>query len=298
MKNGRVYLFLALANLFWAGNFVVGSLVVEQMSPISLTSMRWAFACLFLIPIAWLLERVSWRTALREWPMHLLQACLGLLGYTLLLYSAFGFTGPISAAVITATNPAAIALGAALVFGERLHGSRILGLVISFIGVLVVLTGGRFIAIIETGFNTGDLLVLGSVLVWTAYSLLGRRVKTPPVTATAVQSVFAVLIMVPVVAMAGLQLPIDTGGWLGLAFIVLFPSVASYALWNTGVSRIGPARAGIFLNLLPVFAVLIAVAIGDVLTLAHLIGGVLVLTGVLITNRVKRPAQLPSASKR
>ncbi len=298
MKNGRVYLFLTLAILFWSGNFVVGSRIVEQISPISLTGMRWAFACLFLVPLAWLLERVSWRTALQEWRLHLLQSVLGLVGYTLLLYVAFGFTGPISAAVISAINPAAIALGAALVFGERMRGSRILGLVISFVGVLVVITGGQFVAIIETGFNTGDLLILGSVLVWSAYSLVGRRVKTPPVTATAVQAVFAVIIMAPIVAVAGLQLPADTGGWLGLGYIVIFASVASYALWNTGVSKIGPARAGIFLNLLPVFAVLIAVAIGDVLTPAHLIGGVLVLAGVLITNRVARPAQVLPAPKR
>lgn len=298
MKNGRVYLFLTLAVLFWAGNIVVGSRVVEQVSPISLTGTRWALACLFLVPLAWLLERVSWRVALREWPLHLFQALLGLTGYTLLLYAAFGFTGPISAAVINAISPATIALGAVLVFGERMTGSRILGLLISFVGVLVVLTGGHFLQIIELGFNTGDLLILCSVVVWTTYSLLGRRVKTPPVTATAVQSVFAAIIMLPLVIITGLQLPQDVGGWMGLAFIVVFASVTSYALWNTGISRIGPARAGIFLNLLPVFAVLIAVSIGDELTLATLIGGLLVLGGVLLTNRVKRPAQLPSVSKR
>ena len=80
MKNGRVYLFLTLAILFWSGNFVVGSRIVEQISPISLTGMRWAFACLFLVPLAWLLERVSWRTALQEWRLHLLQSVLGLVG--------------------------------------------------------------------------------------------------------------------------------------------------------------------------------------------------------------------------
>lgn len=289
MKHAKIYLFLVLANLFWAGNFVFGAMVVTQISPVSLTFSRWLCASFLLVPLAWLIERVSWRRALAEWRLHALQSALGLVGYTLFLYWALGFTTPISAAVISATNPAMIALAAALFLGDRLAGSRIVGLLLSFAGVLVVLSGGSVARILESGFNPGDLLIVAAVLVWTAYSLIGRRVKTPPVTATAVQAVFAIVLMMPFVLAFGVQLPTDAAGFTGLAYIILFPSVASYALWNIGAGRIGPARAGIFLNLLPVFTVLISVLLGAELSPAHIVGGVLVLAGVYLTSRRKRP---------
>lgn len=293
VKRASVYIFLALANLFWAGNYVVGALVVGQVSPLSLSFSRWLCASVLLVPLAWLVERFPWRRALLEWRLHLLQSALGLVAFTLFLYWALGYTTPVNAAVISAINPAMIALAAALFLGTRLGGSRVLGLVLSFAGVLVVLSGGSLERILLAGFNPGDLLIVAAVLVWTGYTLVGRRLGTPPITATAVQAVFAVILMLPFVLVFGIQLPTDAAGFAGLAYIIVFPSLASYALWNIGAGRIGPARAGVFLNLLPVFTVLIAVAIGAELTLAHVIGGALVLLGVYLTSRRQRVAPVP-----
>ncbi len=295
MKHAKVYLFLVLANLFWAGNFVVGALVVGQVSPISLTFSRWFCAAFLLVPLAWMLERVSWRRALAEWRLHALQSALGLVGFTLLLYWALGFTTPMTAAVISAANPAMIALAAALFLGNKLGAARIVGLVLSFTGALVVLSGGSIARVIENGFNPGDLLVVAAMLVWTAYTLVGRRLTTPPVTATAVQAVFAVILLAPFVLIFGLQLPTDAAGFAGLAYIVLFPSVGAYALWNLGARSLGPARAGVFLNLLPVFTVLISVLLGQELTPALIGGGALVVAGIWLTSRRGRRGTAPPA---
>ena len=283
-----MYLLLALANLFWAGNYVFGEMVTREISPVSLTFFRWAFAVLPLLAIAWLIERPDWRVALREWPVHLLQSALGLTGYTLLLYAALGLTGAVNAAVISAINPATIALAAAIFLHERLGRVQVLGLVVAFIGVTVVLTSGDVGQILEQGFGVGDLLVIGSVLAWTVYSLISRRLETPPITATAVQAVFAVATMLPVIAITGVSLPATGAGALGLAYIVIFPSMAGYALWNIGASKVGPARAGIFLNLLPVFTVIIALAFGVTLELPAIIGGALVIAGVYLTLHIRR----------
>jgi drug/metabolite transporter (DMT)-like permease len=289
-----MYFFLALANLFWAGNYVFGEMVTREISPISLTFFRWAFAFLPLIAIAWLIERPSWRAALREWRLHLLQSVLGLTGYTLLLYAALGLTGAVNAAVISAINPATIALGAAIFLQARLDRVQVLGLVVAFIGVTVVLTGGDVGLLLEQGFGAGDLLVIGAVLAWTVYSLISRRLVTPPITATAVQAVFAVVTMLPFIAFTGVSLPSSTAGVLGIAYIVVFPSMAGYALWNIGASRVGPARAGIFLNLLPVFVMVIALAFGATLELPAVIGGILVIAGVYLTLHVRRSKVGPS----
>lgn len=290
MQRARIYISLALANLFWAGNFVFGELVAEQISPVSLTFFRWLFSALPLVAIAWAVERPDWRAALREWKLHLVQSVLGLTGYTLLLYAALESTGAVTASVISAINPATIALAAAIFLHERLGPWQVGGIVIAFAGVTIVLTGGDLGAFLAQGFSVGDLLVLAAVSAWTVYSIIARRLRTPPVTATALQAVIAVVTMLPVVAVTGLSLPTDLGGALALVYIVVFPSMAGYALWNIGAAKVGPAKAGIFLNLLPVFVAVIAVALGATLEPPAVIGGVLVLLGVYLTVRVRRAA--------
>ncbi|MDQ0575997.1 DMT family transporter [Agromyces albus] len=294
MRNGRVYVYLALANLFWAGNFVFGEMVTHEISPISLTFFRWVFAAVPLVLIAWMIERPDWRLALREWKLHLVQSLLGLTGYTLLIYAALMLTGAVKASVISAINPATIALAAAILLHERLNRVQVAGIVVAFVGVTIVLTGGDLGALVAQGFSAGDLLVIGSVLTWTFYSLISRRLRTPAITATAVQAVFAVVTMLPLVAITGVSLPTEPAGMLGLAYIVIFPSIAGYALWNIGTSKVGPARAGVFLNLLPVFTVIIALAFGATLEPAAAIGGLLVIAGVYLTVRVRR-AKEPAA---
>ena len=236
-----MYLFLALANLFWAGNYVFGEMVTREISPISLTFFRWAFAFLPLLGIAWLIERPNWREALREWPLHLLQSLLGLTGYTLLLYAALGLTGAVNAAVISAINPATIALGAAIFLHERLNRVQVLGLVVAFVGVTVVLTGGDVGQLVEQGFGVGDLLVIGSVLAWTVVLAhlaaardpadhRDRRCRRCSPSSRCCRSSRS---------RASRCRP-RRAARSGLAYIVVFPSMAGYALWNIGASKVGP----------------------------------------------------------
>jgi drug/metabolite transporter (DMT)-like permease len=164
----------------------------------------------------------------------------------------------------------------------------VVGLIVAFVGVTVVLTGGDLQQLLDQGFGVGDMLVVGAVLAWTAYSIASRRLVTPPITATAVQAVFAVVTMLPLIAVTGVTLPTSAAGTLGLAYIVIFPSMAGYALWNIGATKVGPARAGIFLNLLPVFTVVIALMFGATLEPAAAIGGSLVIAGVYLTLHQRR----------
>ncbi|MFC9560498.1 DMT family transporter [Agromyces sp. NPDC056965] len=296
MHRGRAYLALTLASLFWAGNYISGEMVTAEISPVSLTFWRWAFAALPLLVLAWAIERPDWRGVVREWPWHLLLSVLGLTGYTLFLYTALGLTGAVTASVISAINPATIALAAAIFLHERLRGVQIVGLVVAFLGVTVVLTGGDVLAVLRQGFRIGDLLVVGAVIVWSAYVIVSRRLATPPITATAVQAVIAVVTMLPLVAAVGVALPTSAGGIAGLAYIVIFPSMLGYALWNLGAAAVGPARAGIFLNLLPVFTVLIALVLGQSLEPVAIAGGALVLLGVYLTLRVGRAKRADAAT--
>ena len=169
MTSWRVYLFLVLANLFWSGNYVVGHLVAGHISPLQLTSIRWAVAAPLLVGLAILIDKPDWRAALREWPMHLLQAGVGLIAFCLLSYEALRHTTALNAALVGATNPALIAVVAALVVRQRMRPTSIVGLAISLLGVLLVLTDGSLLQVFTTDYNVGGLFMLGAVAVWTAW---------------------------------------------------------------------------------------------------------------------------------
>ncbi|WP_168915233.1 DMT family transporter [Microcella flavibacter] len=283
-----------LAQLFWASNFVVAAIVVDEFSPLELTFLRWVGALPILLVLAQLLERPRWRDALREWPRHLLQAALGMVGYTLFLYAALATTSPVTASVISAINPAVIAIAAVIVLGERIMALGIAGIVVSFAGVLVVVLTGQGGG--ELAFSSGDLLMLGAIAVWTAYVILGRTVRTPPITATAIQAGMSILLLGPVVAIVGFGATPSGSGWLGLAWIIVFPSALAYLFWNIAVSTLGPSRTGVFLNLLPVFTALIALLFGDVITIGQVVGGLIVLAGVSLTTRPGATRAGPGAS--
>ena len=285
------------ATLFWAGNYVVGAGAVQSIDPLSLVFLRWALALVPLLVIAQLVERPSWRSVLAAWPWLLALSVCGLLGYNLLLYFALEHTDAFNASLINAFNPALITMAATVFLRERLTPLAVAGVLMALAGVLVVISGGNVARLVTTGFGTGEVLMVGAILVWTAYTITGRLApRIPPITATAVQAAVVVAILGPVrLATGGLVLP-PTGTTLAsLLFIAIFPSVLSYLLWNRALTVLPAAGAGVFLNLITVFTAILTVLAGQVHTAAQLVGGAVVIAGVVVTNapafRGRRPAK-------
>ena len=286
---------LVLATLMWAGNYVVGGIAVQSMTPVELTWFRWLLAAFPLLVLAQVIERPRWRAVLAEWPRLLILAVLGVAGYTLLLYSALQFTSPLSASLINAANPAVMAVLAAILLRERIGWHGALGLLLGLVGVILVITDGAVSTVFAAGLNPGDLLMIGAILVWSLYTILGRGLSAPPITATAVQAVLTVVLLAPVALATGAQWP-DRGDTLtALLFIAVFPSIGAYALWNLALTRIPPGRAGLFLNLITVFTVLISVLMGSRLTGTDIVGGLLVFAGVGLSSLRGRPNRRPPA---
>lgn len=285
---------LVLANLFWAGNFVLGAAAVAETDALSLVALRWGLAAIPLIVLAVVIERPRWRPVLRALPLLALLAVLGMLGYTIALYEALRFTSATNASLVNALNPALIVLVSAILLRERIGARGIVGMLLGLVGVIVVLTRGSWEVLLGLHLNVGELLMLVAIGAWTAYTILGRGLRdVSPITATAVQAVLAALIMVPIVAVTGLRLPETASGWGALAYIVLLPAIGAYLLWNLALRTIRPAVAGVFLNLLTVFVVLIGVILGEGIGLPEAIGGVLVLGGVALAS-VPRRAPMPT----
>lgn len=284
-----------VAMAMWATNFAFSPVVLADIGVMQLSGVRWLIALVALIPLALWREKSDWSTIRREFPVHLVQALLGYVGYTLLVYSALQSTSPVTVAVLVALNPATIAIAAHFVLKDRITQIAIVGLAVSFVGALVVVLGGQSFE--DLHVTSGDVLVLLATVLWTVYSLIAPRVQTPPITATAVQATLAALIMIPlmlvdeVILNPGSWTTVEGADWWGILWIGLIPSAGAYFLWNVSSERIGPTRTGAFLNLIPVFTAVLVVFLGGSVTVWHLIGGALVLLGVALTER--RTAVVP-----
>jgi drug/metabolite transporter (DMT)-like permease len=277
---------LVLATAFWAGNNVVGVVAVRELDPMSLVLLRWCLALIPLVVIAQLVERPDWRALWRHWRWLLAQSVTGILAYSLLLYSALQHIDALSASLINAFNPALISIAAVVILRQKLSRTAAIGILVALIGVLIVLSRGSVLSLFTGGFGVGDVLMIGAILAWTAYTLLLRQApQMPAISATAAQVAIAVVLLAPVsLIVGGPTFPQTDGGWWALGFIAVFPSVLSYLLWGRALTVIPPARAGVFLNLIAVFTAIFVVVAGQPLTLAQAIGGLIVLGGVALAN--------------
>ncbi|WP_031263920.1 DMT family transporter [Sporolactobacillus laevolacticus] len=286
MKKYQAVSFLVLANLFWAGNYVFGKYVVSEMTPIQMTFVRWLLAVLILFPLAQVLEKPKWGQVWKRWKILLIMSLLGIVGYNVLLYEALRFTTSLNAALVNSINPAVIAIFAVWFLKEKLSVTNSLGLVISLFGVLLVLTHGALLQIFTIHYNQGDLLMLLAITVWTFYTLIGKKLgNVPPIAATAVSATLGLIVLLPFFLNSGFSYRLSQTATIGIIYIVLFPSVCSFVFWNSAIRVIGASKAGIYLNMLTVFTALISLILGKPITLPQIMGGVLVIIGVYLTNR-------------
>lgn len=284
--TARTYTYLVLANLFWAGNYVFAPIVLQELSPAQMVYVRWLAAVIPLLVLAHVVEKPDWRAAIREWPQHLIQSLLGIIGYTLLMYQGLLSVNSLDASLLGAINPALIMILAAVVMRERPGGRVVGGAAISIVGALIVITRGDPAELMSSGLSIGDLWILASVLTWTFYSVNARRVQTPPVTATALQAVVAVILLTPLTLSLGPILPgaLTPASFWSLAYIVIFPTILGFVLWNLGVAGAGASRSGIFLNLIMAFTAIIGLFLGHPVTLVQLLGGLVVFAGVYLST--------------
>lgn len=297
MSKYWTWFLLILCNLFWAGNFVFGKYVLKEMTPLWINFVRWALALLFLFPIAHLLEKPDWKKIWMEWPSLAILGILGGIVFNMLLYSALEYTSATNAALVAAINPGVIVLFSVLVFREKISRGQLAGFAISLFGVFAILTQGNLSQIFYMEYNRGDLLMVLAVLVWSLYSILGKRLIIPPITATAVSALFAVIIMLPFAIGQGFDsTKIGPLAIEGILYIAIFSTVCSFIIWNVSIRAIGAGPASVFLNLIPAFTVMISAVLGEKIMGAQVWGGVCVLIGVYLATGKINQQQKPKVA--
>jgi drug/metabolite transporter (DMT)-like permease len=287
-------LMLAGAALFWAGNFVVGRALGGAAPPVSLNFWRWTLALAILVPLSIGELRSHRRAILAHWPIIGALGVTGVAAFHTLVYQALTTTTALNALLFVATAPLVIALLSWLFFRDRLRRGQALGMVLSLAGAAVVILRGDPFALGGMRFNQGDLLLVGAVLVWAAYSvLLKRRPGGLPqlalLTAMGLAGWLALLPLYLWRLAAGERLALSAPNMAALAYIALFASVLGFIFWNAGVAALGPNRAGVYINLMPVFGAVLAIGLlGERLAPYHVVGAALVALGITLANYQRR----------
>lgn len=261
------------------------------MAPESAAFIRFFIASLLLLLI---LLRKEGRLPPLDRIQVLGMVLLGLTG--VFAYNLFFFKGLQSveagrAAMIIATNPVFIAIFSFLLFHERFPASKVLGILVSVAGALVVITRGEPGLLLKGGVGIGELYLLGCVFCWVAYTLIGKKMLSgmTPLTAVTYSCIAGSLMLLTPALMNDLPRVLAELSWVSgvsLVYLSLLGTVAGFVWFYRGVNEIGPTRAGLFINLVPVSGVALGILVlGETPGLSLLIGGALVITGLLLTNR-------------
>jgi drug/metabolite transporter (DMT)-like permease len=283
-------LLLAATALMWAGNTIAGRLAVGQISPMQLTALRWTFVLVLLWPLFGREVRARWADIRPKFLRLAALAALGYTGFNALYYVAAHHTSAINLGILQGSVPVFVLMIAFLAHGTRAGLLQILGVLITLLGVIVVATQGQPARLLDLDFNVGDLAVLLACVFYAIYTVgLKNRPSLSGAGFFTLLAAVAAVTSLPLVAMeyasGALQVP-TLQGWLVTLWIALFPSCLSQLCFLRGVDLIGPNRAGVYVNLVPVFAALLAVGLlGEPFGMFHAAALSLVLAGIWLTQR-------------
>ncbi|HSH40985.1 MAG TPA: DMT family transporter [Arenicellales bacterium] len=291
--SGRAYLLLTTTTLCWGANAVFGRLAVGEISPMLLVSLRWLGAVLLMLAFASQHVRRDWPTLRRHLPFLALMGAVGFTAFNALFYVAAHATTAVNIGIIQGSIPVFVLIGAFIAYRLPVTGLQLAGVALTMIGVVIVGSGGSLERLAALALNHGDLLMVIACTLYASYAVgLRRRPSVSSLGMFTVLAGSAFVFSVPLTAaemmLGRLQWPTPTG-WLIAGAVTLLPSFLAQIFFIQGVAMIGPARAGVFINLVPVFASIMAVAfLGEPFEHFHALALGLVLAGIWLSERSGR----------
>jgi len=289
-SRGAAFLLLALASLFWAGNWVIGRALRDSFEPVALNLWRWTVAALALAPFALPRLRPHWPAVRRSIGLLVLLAFLGVALFQSLVYAGLRTTSAVNAVLLNSSTPAFMLLCSFAIERERGTARQVAGMLISLAGILVILARGEPANLARLELHSGDALILVAMLAWGVYSVLLKR-RPPELDAIAflfVLSLIGVALLLPAFALEAWRSPPRWPGGEGLAavlYVGLAASVGAFICWNRGVEVVGANAAGFTVHLLPAFGTLLAIAVlGEAFRGYHAAGFATILAGVLLAT--------------
>jgi drug/metabolite transporter (DMT)-like permease len=285
-----IYLKLFLTAVFWGGTFVAGRALANQVPPFSAAFLRFVLAS---IPLVIMMIREQGRFPKVSAKLLVYMFLLGLSGvffYNIFFFKGLHFIHAGRASLIIANNPIFIALASSFLFKEKLNAAKIMGILISVSGAMVAITRGNLQFIRSEGFGPGDAYIFLAVLSWVSYSLIGKRVLQDfsAIEAVACASLAGAVLLFPAALLEGMATDILTYSifsWINLVYLGIFGTVLGFVWYYEGINTLGPSRASLFINFVPISAIILAfLFLNESITISLLIGAAMVTLGVYMTN--------------
>ncbi len=291
MKKGRlgIYLLLILPPLFWAGNTVLARGVAELIPPVAMSFWRWTIALFVLLPFTWKQTLNDWPKIKQHWKIIFLLGLFGIASFNTLLYTAAHSTTAINIALTQSVMPVIIVLISFILFRDRIAFVQVFAIALCTLGAGYIVIHGDWQRLLQLKFVSGDLIMLLAVALYALYSvLLRKRPDIKPMSFLTTTFAVGVLILLPfylwerqVSAPLELTQPVV----ISLLYVAFCPSILAYLFWNQGIHEIGANHAGLYINLIPLFASLLAVLfLGEHFQAYHMVGIVLITIGLLLFN--------------
>lgn len=286
----RAYAFLTTTSLCWATNVALSRFAVGEISPFALVSLRWIVVLSVLGVFAHRQIREDLPLLRKRWPYF---AAMGAFGYSVfngMLYTAAHHTSAVNIGILQGSLPVFVLVVAYLAFRTPTRSVQIAGVAVTIIGVLIVAANGSVERLLALSFGLGDVLMIVACSGFAVYTVALRwRPAVSSLGMFAALAVAAFAASLPMLAtefsLGNTQWPTQTG-WLLVAVSALIPSITGQICFMQGVQLIGPKRAGVFINLVPVFAAALAVVfLGEAFEIYHGVALVLVLGGLWLSER-------------
>jgi drug/metabolite transporter (DMT)-like permease len=284
------YLKLLITAIFWGGTFISGRMLADSVPPFSAAFFRFLFAAVCLYVIVVRREGQFPKLGRQQVLPVVLLGLTGVFAYNVLFFNGLKLVTAGRASVIIANNPIIITGFSALFFKETLSTTKIAGILISVSGAVIAISGGNPLALFAGGIGVGDLYIFGCVLSWSAYSLIGKQVMRDlsPLVAVAYSAAVGVLALLIPACMEGMLVAVPGYSlldWGNLVYLGVFGTVLGFVWYYEGIQVIGPSRASLFINFVPISAIFLAhIILKEPLTVSLLLGGTLVITGVTLNH--------------
>ncbi|MEM7271047.1 MAG: DMT family transporter [Pseudomonadota bacterium] len=281
---------LILTALMWATNAIAGQLAVGHVTPYALVLLRWVFVVAVMWPLYGRSVIEHWPTIREKLAVVIFMAIAGFTGFNTLFYVASVHTSGLNIGILQGAMPVIVMLGAYLVYRDKVTPKQSLGVIVTLVGAATIAARGDISALLALAFNYGDMLMFAAILLYCSYTVaVPKRPQAPAITLFTFFSVIALIAALPLALWEAAQpnYPWPTmQGWLVTIFVAIFPSCLAQIFFLRGVDLIGPGRAGVYINLVPVFTAILAVALlGEVFAAYHALALVLVLCGIWLTQK-------------
>ena len=291
-KNYLAYTLLVFAAFCWSGNFIVGKYAyLFEVPPLTLNFLRWVSVWLILIPFTYKEIYKNLNYIKKNWIVISFMGVITISTFNSVVYLALTYTQVINAVLVLAAIPAVTIIISSLMKVDKTNIFQLVGLFLSIIGIGAIISNADLNKIFSLNFNKGDLWMLVCVLSWSLYSTLLKKhnFKFSQFTLIQLMVTVGIIFLIPQFfyeKSIDLEVNFNKAFFAILFYVVIFPALAAYYCWQKGVEIVGPNRATMFIQLMPLLSALLAIIIfREKLELYHFIGASLILSGIYLSNR-------------